>query len=76
MLTLLGSSYAQYQYPGAGGAGSGVGAAGLGASPSSAASAGGVDNRILGLGGLLGGGGGEAVVDPSVGCSGTSWEES
>jgi len=58
VLTLLGSSYAQYQYPGAGAVGTGAGAAGLGASASSVGSAGGVDNRILGLGGLLGGAGG------------------
>ncbi|EDW68219.1 eggshell protein 1 [Drosophila virilis] len=54
VLVLLGSCYAQYQYPqqrpDAGGAAGGI--------PASPGSPGGVDNRIIGLGGLLGGGGG------------------
>ncbi|XP_023171029.2 glycine-rich protein 5-like [Drosophila hydei] len=49
VLALLGNSYAQYQYQSSGADGAG---------PAAGASAGGVNNRIIGLNGLLGGGGG------------------
>ncbi|KAH8388238.1 hypothetical protein KR093_001547 [Drosophila rubida] len=63
VLCLFGSSYAQYQYPGAG-------AAATGARPSSAGPAGAVDNRIIGLNGLLGGGGGGGGGGPLGGLFG------
>lgn len=58
VLALLGSCYAQYQYPEQGSA-AGVSGGPVGVSPAAVATPeGGVNNRILGLGsGLLGGGG-------------------